>query len=134
MEPISSVTSAWTIAKTAGEVSKKLYEFAKKMKDRDLQHQVDEIADKVRDLKHAASMLEDENRDLREQLRFKGDEFEFRSPFYFEKAHPSQALCPKCFSNGKASPMGREGQSCSSGYRICLVCSQELQIGPYGIS
>jgi hypothetical protein len=36
MESLTTVTTAWTIAKTAGEVSKKLYEFGKNLKDRDL--------------------------------------------------------------------------------------------------
>jgi hypothetical protein len=35
MEPVTTITSAWTIAKTAGDISKKLYEFGKSLKDRD---------------------------------------------------------------------------------------------------
>src|SRR6266436_9122335 len=98
MEPITTVTGAWTIAKTAGEISKKLYEFGKGLKDREAKQQIDEILDGVRELKQQASQLEDENRDLREKLRFKGDEYEFRTPFWYAKAYPEQALCAKCFS------------------------------------
>jgi hypothetical protein len=42
MDPVTTVTATWTIAKTAGEVSKKLYELAKSLKDRDAKQQVDE--------------------------------------------------------------------------------------------
>src|SRR5207249_11092482 len=59
MEPVTTVTTAWTIAKTAGEISKKLYEFGKSLKDRDAKRQVDEITDELRELKHQASQLEE---------------------------------------------------------------------------
>ena len=57
MEPVTvtPVTAAWTIAKTAGEISKKLYEFAKSLKDRDAKQQVEEMLDRLRELKHQAS-------------------------------------------------------------------------------
>ena len=38
-------TGVWTIAKTAGEISKKLYEVGKSLKDRDAKQRVDEILD-----------------------------------------------------------------------------------------
>jgi hypothetical protein len=85
MEPFTTVTTAWTIAKTAGEISKKLYEVGKGLKDRDTKHQVDEIIDKLRELKQSASELEDENRELRQKSRFKSDEFVFRNPFWYHK-------------------------------------------------
>src|ERR1700719_1660891 len=122
MEPITTVTTAWTIAKTAGEISKKLYEFGKNLKDRDAKQQVDEIVDKLRDLKQSASELEDQNRELREKLRFKGDDYEFRPPFWYDKAHAERALCPKCFAKNIAAPMGAQGQGCSTDFRRCLVC------------
>src|SRR5712692_10293722 len=106
MEPVTTVTTAWTIAKAAGEISKKLYELGKSLKDREVKQQVDEITDKLRDLKQQASQLEDENRELREKLRFKSDDYEFRTPFYYERLHPDQPLCPKCFSKGVPAPMG----------------------------
>ncbi|HUO16562.1 MAG TPA: hypothetical protein VMX38_16360 [Verrucomicrobiae bacterium] len=115
MEPLTTVTTTWTIAKTAGEISKKLYEFGKTLKDRDLKQRVDEILDQVRELKQSASELEDENRSLRERLRFKSDEYEFRTPFYYHKAKPDQPLCPMCFAKQIEAPM-----SDSSG--MCLVC------------
>jgi hypothetical protein len=115
MEPVSTVTTAWTIAKTAGEVSKKLYEFGKTLKDRDAKQHVDEILDKVRELKQSASELEDENRALREKLRFKSDEYEFRNPFWYHKSHPEQRLCPKCFASGIFAVM-------SDATDRCLVC------------
>jgi len=50
MEPISTVTSAWTIAKNAGELTKKLYELGKSIKDREIKQQLDEITDQLREL------------------------------------------------------------------------------------
>lgn len=128
MEPVSTVTSAWTIAKTAGEISKKLYELGKTIKDRDTKRQVDEITDELRELKHKASLLEDENRELREELRFKSDDYDFRTPFWYDKAHPDRALCAKCFAKGTPAPMGEQGHSCSPEYRRCLVCSDIVRV------
>ena len=129
MEPVTTVTTAWTIAKTAGEISKKLYDVGKSLKDREAKQRVDEILDQLRELKQLASQLEDENRDVREKLRFKSDDYEFHSPFWFEKARPDQPLCPKCFANKIAAPMGEPGQGCNSNYRMCLVCSHSIEVG-----
>jgi cell shape-determining protein MreC len=70
MEPVTALT----IAKSAGEIRKKLYEFARSLKDREAKHQIDEILDELRELKQQASQLEDENRNLRKRLDFKSDE------------------------------------------------------------
>jgi hypothetical protein len=123
MEPVTTVTTAWTIAKTAGEISKKLYEFGKSLKDREAKQQVDEIVDQVRELKQSASQLEDENRELREKLRFKSSDYEFRTPFWYDHAHPEQPLCPKCFAKQIPAPMSAPGQDGNEAYRRCLVCS-----------
>ena len=122
MEPVTTVTTAWTIAKTAGEISKKLFEFGKSLKDREAKQHVDEIVDNLRDLKQRASELEDENRDLREKLRFKSDEYEFRTPFWYHKGHPEQPLCAKCFANQIAAPMSEKGHDANRLHRHCLVC------------
>jgi hypothetical protein len=128
MEPVTTVTTAWTIARTAGEISKKLYEFGKSLKDREAKQQVDEILDKVRELKQSASELEDENRELREQLRFRSDAYVFRAPFWFDQTQPEQPLCPKCFAKKIAAPMGAVGQGCSDKYRRCLVCNDAVEV------
>jgi hypothetical protein len=121
MEPISTVTTVWTIAKTAGDISKKLYEFGKTLKERDAKQHVDEIVDNLRDLKQRASELEDENRDLREKLRFMSDEYEFRTPFWYHKMQqPDQPLCAKCFAANTAAPMAEKRPDFD--YRKCLVC------------
>src|SRR6266700_2956257 len=127
MEPISTVTTAWTIAKTAGEISKKLYELAKSVKDREVKQQIDEITDQLRELKQSASELEDENRNLREKLRFKSDNYEFRNPFWYEKANPEQPFCPKCFAGDIAAPMGAPQRfpGSSQASRWCLVCNNQ---------
>jgi hypothetical protein len=128
MEPISTVTTAWGIAKTAGEISKKLYEFGKNLKDRDAKQHVDEIVDKLRELKQSASELEDENRSLREALRFKSDEYEFRNPFYYHKSNPNRALCAMCFSKKIEAPMGEQGMNCGDHRRRCLVCGNIFDV------
>jgi hypothetical protein len=129
MEPVTTVATAWTIAKTAGEISKKLYEFGKGLKDREMKQQLDEITDTVRELKQSASQLEDENRDLREKLRFKSDEYEFRNPYWYHKANPAQPLCPKCFASSIAAAMSevrrRQGMTPS---RKCLVCDNNIEV------
>jgi hypothetical protein len=128
MEPVTTVTTAWTIAKTAGEISRKLFEFGKALKDREAKQQVDEILDKLRELKQSASELEDENRELREKLRFKGDDYEFRTPFWYDQAHSDRPLCPKCFANKITAPMGEPGHQCRAEYRRCLVCGDCVEV------
>jgi hypothetical protein len=128
MEPVTTVTTAWTIAKTAGEISKKLYEFGKSLKDREARNQIDEILDRVRELKQSASELEDENRELLEKLRFRSDDYDFRPPFWYSKSNPDQHLCPKCYANNIAAPMGELGQGCNERYRQCLVCSHSIEV------
>jgi NTP pyrophosphatase (non-canonical NTP hydrolase) len=128
MEPVTTITAALSIAKTAGEVSKKLYELTKDVKDKDLKQRIDEIADEVRKLKQSASELEDQNRDLREKLRFKSDNFEFRTPFYYEKTNANQPFCAKCFARNIAAPMGAQGHDCNPDYRRCLVCGTFVQV------
>ena len=128
MDPITTATGAWAIAKNAAEITKKLYELGRSLKDREARQQVDEILDKLRELKQSASELEDQNRELRERLRFKTDDYEFHSPFWFEKAHPERALCPKCFAGNIPAPMGEPGQGCSDYYRRCLVCENAVEV------
>ena|ERR1019366_3775213 len=128
MEPVTTVTTAWTIAKTAAEISKKLFEFRKSLKDREAKQQIEDIVDQLRELKQSASELEDENRELREKLRFKGDNFDFRTPFYYAKAHPNQPLCPKCYAKKSDAPMGKPGQGCGTDYRRCLVCENIIRV------
>ena len=124
----TTVTTAWTVTKNAGEISTKLHEFWKGLKDRDAKRQVEEILDKVGELKHCASKLEDENRELREKLRFKSDEYEFRTPFQYHKSHPDRPLCVKCFAQNIEAPMGEPGQGCTPDYRKCLVCGDFVQV------
>lgn len=121
MEPVSAVTGAWSIVKTAGEATKKLYEFAKSIKDREQRQKIEVILDELRHLKHQASLLEDENGELREKLRFKSDEYEFRTPFWYRKDDRSETpLCPKCFSKHTAAPVGR---AANPEHPMCLVCA-----------
>src|SRR5690349_22456193 len=126
MDPIT----AWSLAKTAGEISNKLYELGKRVKDRDTKQQIDQILDGVSELKRSASQLEDENRDLREKLRFKSDEYEFRTPFRYHKERPDQPLCVKCFAKNVEAQMGEPGQDTVNRHRRrCLVCGDVVHVG-----
>jgi hypothetical protein len=81
VEPISIVTGVIGIGD-------RVYKLAKNVKDHEIKHKLDEIGDELRDLKQSASKLEDENRELREKLRFKSEDYDFRDPFWYDKAHP----------------------------------------------
>jgi hypothetical protein len=120
MEPVAVLS----LAKAAGEVTKKLYDVLKSVKDRELKQQIDEILDQLRELKHSAAELEQENRELREKLRFKSDDYVFHSPFWYDKNYPERALCPKCFASNIAAPMDEQGRGVNAGFRRCLVCSE----------
>ena len=125
MEPLTTVTGVLTIAKSAAEISKKLDELWKAAKDRETKQQIEVLLDKMHDLKQAASALEDENRELRNRLRFKGEDYEFRNPFYYPKDNQERPLCPKCFSDNVAAPMSERWHEEGSGtYRECLVCKK----------
>ncbi|MDP9161980.1 MAG: hypothetical protein M3O09_17360 [Acidobacteriota bacterium] len=128
MEPVTTITTTWGIAKALGEISKKLYDFMQDLKDREAKQHIDEILDEVRRLKHSAWELEDENRQLIERLRFKSDEYIFRSPLYYHKSRLDEALCPKCFAKGIPAPMGKPGQGVNEEYCLCLVCDQTVQV------
>jgi hypothetical protein len=121
-------SKAWAIAKTAGELSTKLFAFRKSLKGSEEKHQVDEMLDTLSDLKQSASRLEDENRELREKLRFKSDDYVFRTPFRYHKDRPDVALCVKCFADNVEAPMGEPGVGVSPQYRHCLVCGNNVPI------
>lgn len=87
------------------------------------------MLDALTELKRSASELEDQNRELREKLRFKSDDYEFRTPFYYHKARLSQPLCAMCFAQKTEGPMGERGQGCNEAYRRCLVCNNTVEVG-----
>src|SRR6266852_5470297 len=128
MEPITAVTAALSLTKSAGELSKKLYEFGKGLKDREQKRQVEEMLDTLTEFKREASQLEDQIRDLREKLRFKSDEYVFRTPFHYHKDRPNEALCAVCFAKNIAGHMGEPGVGVRMNYRLCLVCRNIVQI------
>jgi len=123
MEPVTTITAALGLAKTAGEITNKLNEIYKGLKDRESKQQVAELLDEMQELKRSAYALEDENRALREQLRFKTDAFEFRTPFWYEKSNPRQPFCAKCFAKNIAAPMSEARQDSGQTFRRCLVCT-----------
>jgi hypothetical protein len=127
MEPITTVTAALSLTKSATDLSKRLYEFGKSIKDREQKHQVEEMTDALTEFKRSASLLEDENRELREKLRFKSDDYVFQTPFYYRKDHPDEPLCAKCFADDVEGHMGEV----PSGFhhRTCLVCGTSVNVG-----
>jgi len=131
MEPITTVTGALTLVKSAAEVSKKLNEVWKGLKDRETKQQVEAILDNLHDLKQSAAALEDENRELREKLRFKSDDYEFLTPFWYAKGNRMLPFCAKCFAQQVAAPMGEPGQGCNESYRRCLVCYNTVQVAEH---
>jgi len=122
--------TAWGLAKTVTDVTRNLYDAAKSVKDHETKQKIDEVLDVLRDLKQTASELEDENRALRERLRFKSDEYEFKTPFWYERRKPDQPLCAKCFAKNTAAPMGEPYTGAGGRFRRCLVCDSSVQVGP----
>lgn len=112
---------------TAAALAKTIFDVAQKMKADDKKQLMD-IYDQLGDLKRKAGDLEDENRDLKERLRFKSDEYEFRSPFFYDKRFPERPLCPKCLKEfQRDSPMSDE-QGTNDRYRRCLVCRNPVEV------
>jgi hypothetical protein len=127
--------TGWTLVKGVAEATNKLYEIAKGLKDREAKQRIDEVLDELREFKKQTAELEDQNRDLREKLRFKGGDFDFKSPFWYEKAHPERALCPKCFAKQIVVPVGEQHQE-ESGYtyRRCLHCETNVEVARGSVS
>jgi hypothetical protein len=124
MDPVTG----WTIVKSAAEATKKLYEVAKELKDRDAKQKVGEILDGLQQLKQDASQLEDENRTLKERLEFKSEKYTFRSPFYYAADTAERALCAKCFFKDMAAPMGEPYKGTGGNWRRCLVCDNAVMV------
>lgn len=87
------------------------------------------VYDTLMNLKRDSAELEDEIRELRSKLRFKSEDYEFRTPFRYLKSQPDQPLCMKCFARDIAAPMSEPFQSNTLIYRTCLVCSELEKVG-----
>jgi hypothetical protein len=113
---------------TISSLGKTLYDIAHGVQNPEAKHRLMDLYDALMSLKRQASDLEDEVRGLREQLRFKSEDFAFRSPFYYEKAHPDRPVCPKCFvANQQVAPMG-EPYRATGIWRRCLVCGNTIEV------
>jgi hypothetical protein len=124
-------SKAWEIAKTVAQVSTKVFNFRKTLKTSEEKNQVDEILDTLSELKQSAGELEDENRALRDKLRFKSDDYIFKTPFRYHKDRPDVALCMKCFAANIEAPMGEAGFGCTKEFRRCLVCDGAEQVSKW---
>lgn len=125
MDPQSGLTLFNAIA-TAG---KTIYEVAQGTSKLETKQQLMNVYDTLMDLKREAAELEDANRDLRQKLRFRGDDFEFKNPLWYERTHPERPLCPKCFGNEKAAPMSEPFRATGM-WRRCLVCGNAVEVEP----
>jgi hypothetical protein len=111
-----------TLFNAIATAGKNIYEIAQGVSKLETKQQLMGVYDTLMDLKKQVADLEDVNRELTLKLRFKSDDFDFRTPFYYEKAHPDRPLCPKCFSEHKTSPMSEPSSGSDSSWRTCLVC------------
>lgn len=116
------------LAKNAGDAYAKVAALLDLVKDREHKRQLDAILDELSALKRGIHAADDEIRGLRERLRFKSEEYVWRNPFHYHKAHPDQPLCAKCFVQGIEGRMGAPGQGCNEDYRCCLVCGSTVEI------
>jgi len=66
MDPISTASTDWTIARTAGAILRNLRDLGFRVRDPEARQQLCNIVTQVQDLIAAASDLEEENRDLRD--------------------------------------------------------------------
>jgi hypothetical protein len=117
-----------TLFNTITSAGKVIYEIAKGTSRLEEKQQLMRVYDTLMSLKRAAGDLEDENHNLKQKLRFKSEDFDFASPFYYEKKHPDQPLCVRCFANGKVGPMGMTYITLDGSFRHCLVCDNRIQV------
>lgn len=127
--PVTEIATGISIAKSAAGAINKLHDLYKSTQDRDLKQKIEDVIDELRDLKHQASLLEDENRDIKEQLRFRTDDYQFDGRFWMDKLHPDRTLCPKCFSEKIAAPVGQAYDNGHAIYRACLTCKGCYKVG-----
>lgn len=123
MDTQTSLTLFNAIA-TAG---KTLYDIAQSTSKLETKQQLMGVYDALMNLKRQAADLEDENHELKAKLRFKGDEFEFKNPFWYGKGIPTDPLCAKCFYKEIIAPMG-ELYAATGVWRACLVCENRVEI------
>jgi hypothetical protein len=86
---------------TAG---KTIYEIAQGTSKLEEKHQLMEVYDALMSLKRTAADLEDENRELKRKLRFESDEYEFRSPFWYEKSTLTEPFARSALQSRRRAP------------------------------
>lgn len=96
-----------TLFNAIATAGKTIYDIAQGTSKLEQKQQLMQVYDALMSLKRDAGDLEDENRELKTRLRFSSDDFEFKTPLWFEKKHPDRALCPKCFSKHVIAPVGK---------------------------
>lgn len=118
-----------TLFNAIATAGKTVFDIAQGTAKLEQKQQLMDVYDTLMTLKRAAGELEDENHELKGKLRFKGDDFDFRTPFWYEKNHPERPLCAKCYAIEKIGPMGEPYDSGDGRYRACLVCNNYVRIG-----
>jgi hypothetical protein len=119
---------AITLFSAVANAGKVVYDIAQGTARMEEKQRLMDVYNTLMSLKRDAADLEDLNRELKEKLRFRGEDFEFKTPFWYEKKHPERALCAKCYSAEKASPMSEVYEATLSFYRDCLVCGNHVYV------
>jgi hypothetical protein len=123
-----AIDAGFALFNAIAAAGRTIYEIAQGTAKLEEKQQLMGVYDTLMALKRAAADLEDENYGLKQKLRFNSDAFHFRTPFWYEKATPERALCAKCFSSQKASPMGEAYGGARGLWRRCLVCDNPVEI------
>jgi hypothetical protein len=126
IDPQSGLTLFNAIA-TAG---KTIFDIAQGTSKIEEKQELMSAYDLLMGLKRQVAELEDENHELKKKLRFRSGDFEFKNPFWFEKAFPERALCPKCFSKQIIAPVGKQYDNGVAIWRKCLTCESAIEEAP----
>jgi hypothetical protein len=117
-----------TLFNSIAGAGRNIADIAKAATNHEIKVQLNDIYDTLIGLKQGAAALEEENRSLKERMRFRSDAFEFRTPFYCEKANPNQPLCAPCFAKQIIAPMGEMERMGEYDGRRCVVCHQGVAL------
>jgi hypothetical protein len=121
--------SGFALFNAIAAAGKTIYEIAQGVSTIETKQELMGVYDALMSLKREAAELGDTNRALQQKLRFKSEDFEFRSPFYFDKKQPAIPLCAKCFAKEIIGPMREADNSDDGVYRRCLVCDNYVRVG-----
>lgn len=120
---------ATTVQLVANVVStvKAARDLAKETGNHDLKERIGDAYDGLNDLRQRVLDLAEENRQLKAELAKRAGIDGPVPPFgyFFDKRHPDQPLCPKCYQSkdGQISFMGPLHSWSYGERRVCRMCS-----------